>query len=290
MWTTLQNTLRELMPTDFTIDSVQKLSGGSINEVYLIRDKGDLNEQYCIKINKNQGADFFEAEKRGLAELTKSPFYIPHVLLTGQSDNFSFILMEYIQSGKPVENFDRIFGIHLAEMHLISDAQFGFEYDNFIGNLSQSNRKTPQWNDFFINQRIRPQIEKGIQHKIFRENIRDQADSLEKKIYDILPEEAPSLLHGDLWSGNYMVSFSGMPALIDPAVYYGFREMDIAMMLLFGGFGKNVFEAYQHHFPLQPEWKERVTLCQLYPLLVHANLFGGSYVNQSLEIIKRYSA
>lgn len=168
--------------------------------------------------------------------------------------------------------------------------EFGWEEDNYIGLLPQSNHRHNTWAGFYFRERIEPLVRQLIDSGAFDVSVSRAAGGLYQRLEQVYPAEPPALLHGDLWSGNIMALASGGPAFFDPAVYYGHREMDIAMTLLFGGFHQRFYDVYHEVYPLQPGWRERVELSQLYPLLVHACLFGGHYIRQSIQILQRWCA
>ena len=181
-----------------------------------------------------------------------------------------------------------LFGKQLAQLHQNTNTSFGLEESNYIGSLLQQNNLHNNWIDFFINERLKPQI------KLARDNGKIDLSTITKferlytKLDEIFPEEPPALLHGDLWSGNFMVDEKGGPVIIDPAVYFGHREMDIAMTKLFGGFNQQLYQSYNEHFPLEKGWEQRVDICNLYPLMVHVNLFGGGYLEQVKSILNKF--
>ena len=266
------------------IVSIYPLSGGDINDVYLL----DLNTtKVVVKINDaDRFPGMFAAEAIGLQMLAEhSTFTIPKILFEGEVENQSYLIIEHIDSANKTADFWKDFGYKLAHLHQQSAPYFGLEKDNYIGSLSQSNAKETNAVDFYIRQRIQPQIalasEKGYNFT--------EISSFYKNVETIIPDEASSLIHGDLWSGNYMVDNLGKPCLIDPAVAYAPREMDIAMMHLFGGFDPSVFDTYNEALPLESGWKDRIELWQLVYLLVHLNLFGSSYLDSVSSIINRYA-
>ncbi|MDY8136572.1 fructosamine kinase family protein [Aquimarina sp. 2201CG5-10] len=264
--------------------SVKPLSGGDINEVYLLTTKKD---EVVIKINDASiFPGMFQAEAKGLETLKKSnTFTIPEVLHIDEIDGTSFLMMQYIDSNRKVDDFWEIFGKQLAELHQQSEVYFGFENDNYIGSLPQFNDRCVSASEFYILQRLEPQFKLAINKGFSFSNL----DRFYRTIENKIPQEPSSLIHGDLWSGNFMIDHRGLPCLIDPAVSYAPREMDIAMMYLFGGFDTTLFDIYNEAFPLSHNWKERLTLWQLYYLLVHLNLFGRSYYDRVRSIVNQYS-
>ena len=262
--------------------NVSPISGGCINECYKLTTN---RESYFVKLNKKFNP--FVEEQKGLDILRETKtFLIPKVLLIGKYEDYSFLLMEYVESENQSSNFWNDFGKKLAALHKISNESFGFDHNNYIGSLQQINTWHANSIEFFINCRLIPQLE--LLNDINDNQFFKSFDALFNILNEILPDGKPSLLHGDLWSGNYMVGKNGNPAIVDPAVYYGFREADIAMSKLFGGFANQFYDTYNENFPLEINWQSRVQVWNLYPLLVHANLFGSSYLNQVKSIIKNY--
>ncbi len=266
----------------FSIKQATPLSGGDINAVFLLTtDQGN----FVIKINDAQRfPEMFSLEKLGLESLAQSKSFItPEVLGTGTFKTKSYLLLEHIESGKPSVDFDEIFANNLAKMHQTTSA-FGFQKDNYIGSLPQYNTEEASAADFYIKQRLMPQFKMAADRGFSFGDV----DLLYKSIPDLIPDEPAALIHGDLWGGNFMVNSDGNPVLIDPATCYAPREMDLAMMRLFGGFNENIFDKYREVFPLCEGWTERIKLWQLYYILVHVNLFGGHYYNTANSILKTY--
>jgi len=260
-----------------------KISGGCINECFKIESN---QKKYFIKINSSFNP--FNEEKKGLKLLeSTNTFTIPKVYEVGVETKTAFLLMEFIDGKIPSDDFWISFGYKLAKMHSHSNKFFGLDYNNYIGSLSQENTQHRDAIEFFINCRLLPQIRlisKSSNNQLFK-----RFDKLFSKLSEILPNDKPALIHGDLWNGNFMVDISGAPVLVDPAVYYGSREIDIAMSKLFGGFSNQFYESYNEKFPLEKDWQSRVDIWNLYPLLVHANLFGDSYLNQVNFILKKFN-
>jgi len=212
---------------------------------------------------------------------------VPEVLRIGESETETFLLMEYIRPTVPRKSFWELFGSQLAELHRNTVSYVGNSTDNYIGSLPQSNAKHHDWSDFFILERLTPLVKMARDNQRLTMRHAAQFDILYTKIESIFPNEKPALLHGDLWSRNFMCPPTGLPVLVDPAVYYGHREMDIAMTRLFSGFSESFYASYNEHYAMEKGWEERVDLCNHYPLLVHLNLFGGSYLHE-IEAVLRY--
>lgn len=286
--------IADLLKSKFGWDPVSiqlaSVGGGSINQVYLCKYH---NSNVLLKLqNSTKSLKMFETEEAGLDLLRSSAtFKIPRVFHVGLINNtgFSYILMEWIDSGRQTDSFAPIFAEKLAAMHRHSNSFYGLEYDNFIGRLNQHNNGSENWNDFFTNRRMLPLIMQATDLGLLPKSTLQLADKLIKNLDSIVPVEPPALLHGDLWSGNYIADTNGHPVLIDPAVYFGHREMDLAMMQLFGGFDDRIFSIYNEYYSLEKGWEKRISLFQLYPVLVHLLLFGSSYSSQAQQIIKRYA-
>ncbi len=273
--------------TFFTIENITPVGGGDINEAYLlVTNKG----KFFVKLNiASRYPLMFEKEAKGL-ELLKNAeeINVPEVICYGDTKNQSWLLLNYIESSKQIPGYWEDFGKSLARLHKNTADYFGLDHDNYIGSLPQSNKQQTSWTTFFIEERLNRQLKMARnQGEISRETIY-AFERLYKRLDEIFPEEPPALLHGDLWSGNYMTGNDGKACLIDPAVYYGHREMDLGMSKLFGGFSQQLYLSYHEEFPLEKGWENRVDICNLYPLMVHVNLFGGGYVNSVKNILKRF--
>lgn len=276
----------EFSPDTF-IQSEKPLSGGSINEAYCLQT---TSGNFFLKFNiADRYPGMFEKEAQGLQLLRNAAcIEVPEVFLTAVTGRYAFLVQEFIAGNNQIPDFHAVFGRQLAALHIHSADNFGLDHNNYIGSLNQSNTFHGNWFDFLIDERLQPLLEMAINHGHL--NMRDAKlfESLYSKLSGILPVEPPALLHGDLWSGNFMVGKDGLPCMFDPAVYYGHREMDIAMTKLFGGFNTEFYQAYQDAMPMEPGWEKRIPINQLYPLLVHVNLFGGSYTGQVRQVISRF--
>lgn len=264
-----------------------QVDGGDSNESFIVETNTGA---FFLKLNQDTGyPDFFSAEADGLNALSgKSQLIIPKPLINGTCEGQQFLLMEFLRNGRPSVNFWEDFGRGLAVLHNKSNAYFGWEKDNYIGSLPQQNKQQTSWSKFYTESRIllliRAASEIGNDPGLI-----GLAENFCQRLPQLFPEEKPALLHGDLWSGNFMVHESGRATVFDPSVYYGHREMDLAMTRLFGGFDNRFYAAYEEAFPLQPGWRERIPLFQLYPLLVHTILFGGHYYDSVKSVLKKFS-
>jgi len=269
------------------ITGTEFLSGGCINNTLkLSTDQGP----YFIKYSSNSEKDMFEQEFKGLILLNQAgELKVPKPIGYGEIGEKRYLLLEYIESRSSRKDFWEMLGEDLARMHQGNTTKmYGLDYDNYIGRLPQANIEHEDWIDFFINERLEPQIELAfISGRIDKAYV-----NRFRKLYDELPSlltiERPALLHGDLWSGNFMVGNEGEPVLIDPAVYYGHREIEMSFTKMFGGFDKEFYEVYDQTYPLEPGFESRVDIYNLYPYLVHINLFGTSYLGGVDRVVRRY--
>lgn len=261
------------------------LSGGDINSVYLLETAS--SENLVLKLNRaDRFPGIFDAEAAGLKILRETgSIDVPEVKASGNAGTYAYLLMEYRKPGTPAKDFSEIFGRQLASLHRHTANKFGFPEEGYIGSLPQPNSYCETAVDFYISQRLQPQL-KMAEDRNYDLKV---PESFFRNISHIIPNEAPALIHGDLWSGNYLVNAQGLPCLIDPATAYAPREMDLGMMKLFGGFDRQVFDSYAENFPLQPGHKERIPLWQLYYILVHLNIFGTAYRERALNIIRQFS-
>ncbi len=272
---------------EFLPEKIKFVGGGSINHsLQFTFDK----QVYFIKYN--HAAKFpamFEKEARGLRILLEAnEIDCPESLYHNAGKTYSFLLMKYIHSAPQQKDFWTNFGRKLAALHRHTHDKFGLDHSNYIGSLPQYNNYCGSWAEFFITQRLEVQLAMGRDSGAIDKNTTSKFNSLFSKMENLFPLEPPALVHGDLWSGNYMVGESGQACIIDPAVYYGHREMDLGMSKLFGGFDREFYNSYNRSFPLEAGWQERLDICKLYPLLVHVNLFGGGYLNSVIQILNRY--
>lgn len=270
------------------ISHYSAVGGGCINHAGALQtSKGTL----FIKWND---ADTFpgmlDTEVKGLELLRKTgSVRIPAVLFGGVTSSHQFLVLEFVQSGNKHPDYWKIFGEQLALLHQFKNQISGLEHDNYIGSLRQSNRQHISWPEFFIEQRLKPQLDAARGRSLIDAGLSKKFSTLFKEIPSILPEEAPSLLHGDLWGGNLMTDSSGFPVLIDPSVYFGHREVDLAMTTLFGNFDRAYMKRYHEVYPLLAGVEERMHIYNLYPLLVHVNLFGPGYLDQVSGIMRRFT-
>ncbi len=263
-------------------------SGGSIAESQTVRLKS--GRMLLVKTGA-VGPDMFPKEANGLRELQQAGVIrVPEVLLV-QRD---FLLLEYIPAGSPGRDFFERFGQQLAALHRTEADAFGFYEDNYIGATVQKNEAAgpaqTDWTAFYWEYRLLFQYRLAEKNGYATPELTRLFAALEQRISDILGgcEAVPALLHGDLWSGNFLADENGNPVLIDPAVYYGHREADLAMTKLFGGFAPQFYAAYHEAYPLAAGYAYRENIYKLYHLLNHLNLFGRGYYEASVQALRFY--
>ena len=282
---------RQVWKKSFDMDAdpqmVLPLGGGSINQVY----KVILPDQTLVmKVNQNDRyPGMFLAEAKGL-QLLRQPDApcVPEVIAQSVIGNYQFLLLEYLDKAPRRKDYPERFGCSLAALHRNTHAYFGLDHDNRMGALEQFNHQHTDGVTFFIQQRLMPQVKLALERKKIAAVHVHQFERLYIQLPQILPAEPPSLIHGDLWAGNVIEGPDGDACLIDPAVAYSHREADLAMTMLFGRFDDKFYDAYHSAFPLTQGWQERMDLWNLYPLLVHVNLFGDSYLTETVQILRKY--
>jgi fructosamine-3-kinase len=281
-----ESILFEGLGQEIAVTNYEFLSGGNINNAVKIETaKG----YFFVKWNESDHAEAFACEARGL-ELLRSTqeVQVPEIIAFGHKMQKSYIILDYISSPRPQMGYWEHFGRSLAKLHSHTHTHFGLEYDNYIGSLKQSNEWQGDGTQFFIEKRLRVQASLALYNGEIPRALYDKFNSLYDSLPGLLPAEKPALLHGDLWSGNVMVGNNGWVCLIDPAVYYGNREAELAFTKLFGGFTPAFYQAYMEVAPLDKGFEERVEIYNLYPLLVHVNLFGSGYLSGIEKVLKKF--
>jgi len=283
----IEKELSKISHRPLTIENVKPLGGGDINEAFRLQT-GDGS--FFMKYNSaTRFPGMFEKEAEGLKLLKSSgEIRVPEVILHDQAGDDIFLVLEFIEPAQKKPSFWSDFGRALARMHRHSAEFFGLDHDNYMGSIPQSNSKHDSWTGFFSMERLEPMVRMARDRGYLRRDTVISFEKLYARLGEIFPEEPPALIHGDLWTGNHMVDSHGDACIIDPAVHYGHREMDIAMSRLFGCFAGEFYEAYHSEYPLEKGWMERVDICNLYPLLVHVNLFGMGYAGSVERIIRRF--
>lgn len=267
------------------VHRTERVHGGDINNTWCIYTD---DKKYFLKTNKaDLYPGMFAKEANGLALLRQhSDLTIPQVIAQGICQTTQYLLLEWLGKGPAFAGSQYKFGKSIAQMHQSTADYFGLDENNYIGSLSQVNIPCKSWTDFYTNHRILPLVKMLADTKMFSAKDVKAAESFCTSLDRIFPEEKPALLHGDLWGGNYFTTKNGLAGIFDPAVYYGHREMDIGMTRLFGGFSPEFYAGYQEIYPLKNGWEQRLGYSQLYPLLVHAVLFGGHYISSAKTILK----
>jgi len=269
--------------------AIRPLAGGDIGQSWCVRAAGEdfFVKTYAGSEDPATAASMVAAEARGLAWLAQpAAIRVPEVKQVSER----LLVLEWIEPGQPSRATDEALGRGLAALHRAGPASFGLESGNFIGRLPQANAAGESWADFYATRRLEPLLARAREHGLVSREMDRLASLLLARLPEIVgPDEPPARLHGDLWGGNWICAENGDPVLIDPAVYGGHREIDLAMMRLFGGFGDRVFAAYRESHPLAAGADERVPLYQLYPLLVHLNLFGASYADRVEHAMRVYA-
>jgi fructosamine-3-kinase len=277
---------------DTTVDAFTRVGGGDINQAGVLTTGAG---RYFVKWHNNPPPRFFECEAAGLSLLgavgeVRVPGVVGHGVVPGS--RAAYLILEWIErDGGGRQRAAERLGRELARQHAAPQAQYGLDHDNYIGRLPQPNRQTGSWVDFYRTERLGAQRDQARANGLLPARRAGRLDRLMARLDEWIDEEycQPSLLHGDLWGGNWMIDAAGGPVLIDPAVYVGDREADLAMTALFGGFPSAFYDAYDEEFPLAPGYEDRQPLYQLYYLLCHLNLFGESYGGSVDRILSRYA-
>lgn len=281
------NLLNEKFNRKIDLISVSAVGGGSINDAY--RFETNAGKFFIKKNSSSRFPQMFEKEILGIRLLSSAKeIQVPEVVASGVNGDEAFLILKFIESAVRSKSFWVDFGKNLANLHKYSASFFGLNHDNYIGSLFQSNLNHENWADFFREERLERQVKLARNSgRIGRETM-NAFDRFYLRIEEIFPKEPPALVHGDLWGGNFMVDEKGNAVIIDPAVYFGHREMDLGMSQLFGGFDRQFYEAYHRQYPLEKDWEKRLDYCNLYPLMVHVNLFGGGYLGSVNRILRKF--
>ena len=285
----LATAIAKALGREVVASSEHRVSGGSINQCSgFDTAAGPIfvkhGHAHCLPV--------FEAEAAGLAELARAnALRVPNVLTVSIEDDTAFLVLEWIDLEPANARSEQRLGEQLALQHRVTRDRFGWDRDNTIGSTPQSNRSCPDWIEFFREQRLLPQLDLARQHGASSDVIDPGRELCERlHVFFDTYRPVPSLLHGDLWGGNWGADAKGEPVLFDPSVYFGDREADLAMTRLFGGFGSAFYAAYESAWPLEAGADVRVTLYNLYHVLNHFNLFGGGYARQAQGMIQRLLA
>ncbi|MBD2089356.1 fructosamine kinase family protein [Microcoleus sp. FACHB-1515] len=282
MWNEIANRIQAATGRAFRVQHQRSIGGGSVNQAYAIVDGA---QAYFVKLNQASRLAMFEAEAIGLREIAATQtIRVPQAICWGFTDNSAYIVLEWLDFAYGTHSAWEAMGRNLAAMHRVtSENGFGWHQNNTIGFIPQRNEWTADWTEFFTTQRIGYQLELARK----RGGRFPKGDRLLAAIPAILAnhQPQPSLVHGDLWTGNAAATQTEEPVIFDPATYYGDREVDLAMSELFGSFPPNFYRAYEQAWPLDPGYDRRKILYNLYHILNHYNQFGGSYEAQSDRMI-----
>ncbi len=279
-WTTITRHIGKVTGQAFSAHDARAVGGGCINSAYTL---SDTNRTFFVKLNRAARLDMFEAEAAGLSDILRShSIHAPAPLCLGIAADEAYLVLEYLPLGG--RGNGRQLGRQLAQMHRSQRDRFGWHRDNSIGTTPQINTDEDDWARFWQRHRLAYQLRLATRNGA---HIGPQGEQLLVRVPDFFSDyqPRPSLLHGDLWSGNAAFTETGQPVVFDPAVYYGDREADLAMSELFGGFPPDFYAAYKEAWPLDPGYTIRKTLYNLYHILNHFNLFGGGYLEQARHMI-----
>lgn len=292
----MRTTGQELDLLDYTL-----VTGGDINTAVCLKAETGF---YFVKFRELDDDLPYKQEANGLRLLydklqvdllrnepfdPDGPFLnVPQVLGYGHAEGYGYLVLEFIESRIPNRQYWVHLGRGISKLHQITGQSSGLDHDNHLGTLLQSNQQHKSWPAFWGQERLIPLAGKALLDGLIPLDLYKRIEKLSERLGDYLPETGLSLLHGDLWTGNVMSDSQGRPMIIDPAVYYGHREVDLAMTRLFGGFPTLFYDAYNDAFPLEQGWSDRMELYTLYPLLVHINLFGATYIPGVEKVLVRF--
>jgi protein-ribulosamine 3-kinase len=284
IWQHLEQQITQATGNSFRLHNSQSVGGGCINSAFKVTNN---DRSYFIKTNKAGYAYMFEAEAEALREMAASrTVRVPEPVCYGEYGDRSYVVIEYLELGGSADMVS--FGRKLAEMHRVTADRFGWHINNTIGSTAQSNTQSDDWIEFWREQRLGFQLELAA-----RNGYGGELQRLGERLLVDMPalfvnhDPMPSMLHGDLWGGNYGALRDGTPVIFDPAFYYGDREADLAMTTLFGGFGGQFYSAYNEAWPLDQGYEVRKTFYNVYHIINHLNLFGGGYHGQAISMIER---
>ncbi|SEN02306.1 fructosamine kinase family protein [Nitrosomonas marina] len=283
-WPDIAKHITDTIQHAFTPEKITAIGGGCINQSFCVADD---KRRFFVKTNHADGLSMFEAEAAGLDEISQSDtLRVPQPVCWGKNAHTAWLVLEYLELKHRGNGDNQALGVKLAAMHRIQRRQFGWVRNNTIGSTPQINTQDSDWLSFWRTHRLGYQLnlakKNGYHGKLQKLGERLLADC-EHLFSNYTP--TPSLLHGDLWSGNFSHDITGFPVVFDPAVYYGDRETDIAMTELFGGFSDHFYSAYRHEYPLEIGYNNRRVFYNLYHILNHLNLFGSSYRHQAEQMM-----
>lgn len=286
MWQAIGKAIRVATGEDFTVRKCRAIGGGCINSTYSVEDGA---RRFFVKVNRVSGLAMFEAEADGLREIAGAGVIrVPHPVCAGVAEDSAFLVLEVIDFSSGRRGRAEDLGRRLADMHRVSATQYGWRRDNTIGSTPQVNTPADSWPEFWRCRRIGRQLALAADNG-YGGALQRKGERLLARLDGFFAGYAPlpSLLHGDLWGGNYAYAATGEPVIFDPAVYYGDREADLAMTELFGGFPEAFHAAYREAFPLDSGYPMRKALYNLYHILNHLNMFGEGYLGQAEGTIEK---
>jgi protein-ribulosamine 3-kinase len=288
-FTPVQQRLQQIFKDPAKPLQSRAVGGGSINQTYRLDFNG--NAFFCKINSATKFPQLFEKERKGLEFIAgQKKIKTPEILDCFESGGHQFLLMEWVSPGSRTETFWKSFGEQLAALHSVTSDHFGFAEDNYMGSVAQVNTFSPGWTAFFTGQRLQPLVIKCTEDGLLTTRHVAAFEALYLQLPAVFgKEQRPALLHGDLWSGNFMCNDLEEAVLIDPAIYFGHPSVDLGMTTLFGGFQNAFYEAYQYHAPFPPNYREQWMVCNLYPLLIHLFLFGRSYLGQIEHTLQQFA-
>lgn len=264
----------------------QIVGGGSINNTYKLSSK---THTFFVKTNTiSKFKNGFKEEVLGLQFLKTNGAITPKIIVEGTFNTEIYLVLSWIESSVKTTEFWKNFAIQLANLHQNTASKFGLNHHNFMGELFQKNTFFNDFSTFFIENRLKPQVKLAFDNGLLKTKEVQLFESLYQQLSTIFPIEKPCAIHGDLWSGNFIATSNNKAVFIDPAVYYGHREVDLAMSLLFGGFSDTFYTTYNEVYPLEKGFNSRKDIYNLYPLLIHLNLFGKSYLQSIKTIVSQF--
>ncbi len=282
----IESVLFDTLGHEADLQDFQFLYGGNFNLAVRVRTPEGA---FFIKWNQGDHEGMFESEARSLNLLRDAhALTIPKVWNYGHKPEGAYLVMDFVAPAPQQPDYWADFGQRLATLHRHSRPTHGLDFDNYIGALPQKNESLENGVEFFVKNRLQVQVGRALYEGKIKPDLYERFQKLYEKLPGLLPNEVPALLHGDLWSGNVMTGADGRVVLVDPAAYYGLREAELAFTTMFGGFDASFYESYYEHFPVENGFTERIPLYNLYPLLVHVNLFGGGYLTAVERILRRF--